>query len=240
MKGNKDSVGDDIQSARGNWSFASGVAKNFDSHVEKSVPLYQEGHELILDITDYFIKDNSTVYDLGCSTGELINKLYAHHSHKNNLNLIGLDASKEMIDEAKNKISNEHIIFNHADITKTKLKKCSLVIMYYTLQFISPAVRQDLINKIYESLEWGGALILFEKVRASDARFQDIMTTTYNEFKIRNGFSLEEITSKSRSLRGQLEPFSTQGNIDLLKRSGFIDINSVLKYICFEGFIAIK
>ncbi|MEK7298654.1 MAG: methyltransferase, partial [Candidatus Margulisiibacteriota bacterium] len=41
-------------------------------------------------------------------------------------------------------------------------------------------------------------------------------------------------------LKGVLEPFSTQGNLDLLKRAGFVDVTSVMKYICFEGFLAIK
>jgi tRNA (cmo5U34)-methyltransferase len=46
--------------------------------------------------------------------------------------------------------------------------------------------------------------------------------------------------AKTRSLKGVLEPFSTQGNIQLLKRSGFKDIMTVFKYGCFEGFLAIK
>ena len=71
-----------------------------------------------------------------------------------------------------------------------------MTVLYYTLQFIDTSHRQDVINKIYDSLDWGGALFLFEKVRASDARFQDIMSSTYEEFKIRNKFSDEEIMSK--------------------------------------------
>ena len=82
--------------------------------------------------------------------------------------------------------------------------------------------------------------ILFEKVRANDARFQDIFTTLYTDYKLSQGFTPEEILSKSRSLKGVLEPFSEQGNIDLLKRAGFVDITIVFKYICFEGFLAIK
>ena len=81
---------------------------------------------------------------------------------------------------------------------------------------------------------------MFEKVRANDARFQDMMTALYNDYKLEQGYSPEEIITKSRSLKGILEPFSTQGNIDLLKRAGFIDILTVFKHICFEGFLAIK
>ena len=83
-------------------------------------------------------------------------------------------------------------------------------------------------------------MVLFEKVRGPDARFQDMMVSLYNDFKLRNGFSPDEILNKSRSLTGVLDPFSTDGNLGLLRRAGFVDIMSVMKYVCFEGFLAIK
>jgi tRNA (cmo5U34)-methyltransferase len=77
-------------------------------------------------------------------------------------------------------------------------------------------------------------------VRAPDARFQDITTALYMDYKLERGYSPEEISAKNRSLKGVLEPFSTQGNLDLLARAGFVDTMTVMKYICFEGFLAIK
>ena len=43
------------------------------------------------------------------------------------------------------------------------------------MQFIAPKKRQLLFDKIYNSLNWGGAFVLCEKIRGSDARFQDIL-----------------------------------------------------------------
>ncbi len=81
---------------------------------------------------------------------------------------------------------------------------------------------------------------MVEKVRASDARFQDILNQHYIDYKLQNNYSSEEIISKSRSLKSVLVPFSTKGNIDMLKRAGFLDIITVFKYGSFEGFLAIK
>lgn len=83
-------------------------------------------------------------------------------------------------------------------------------------------------------------LSYLKKVRACDARFQDIMTALYTDYKLEQGYTEEEILSKTRSLKGVLEPFSTQGNLDLLKRAGFVDITTIFKYVSFEGFLAIK
>ena len=96
------------------------------------------------------------------------------------------------------------------------------------------------MDKIFLSLQWGGAFIIFEKVRGSDARFNDYMTQIYNDFKLKNGFSEEEIINKTKSLKGVLEPFSTKGNYDLLKRAGFKDVITIFKWNNFEGILAIK
>ena len=68
-------VGDGIGAQRGNWKFSGEASANFDAHVSKSVPLYTEGHQLICDLSDFFIKPDSTIYEVGCSTGSLTLKL---------------------------------------------------------------------------------------------------------------------------------------------------------------------
>ena len=40
-------TGDGIEAKIGSWSFGGEVVKNFDNHIKKSVPGYDEGHDLI-------------------------------------------------------------------------------------------------------------------------------------------------------------------------------------------------
>ena len=235
-----DRVGDNIEAQNANWSFAGSTADSFSSHVRRSVPLYEEGHQLILGLSDFFIKDHSICYELGSSVGELTHKLAKRHEHRTGLSLFGIDSIKEMTAKANEINSHKDIQYVTADINRYDFRKADLIVANYTIQFIEPRLRQDLFNNIYESLNWGGALLLFEKVRAPDARFQDIVSSLYMDFKLDNNFTPSEIIAKSRSLKGVLEPFSTQANIDMMKRSGFEDITTVMKYLCFEGFLAIK
>ena len=238
-------VGDNLNADRANWKFSGDTVDSFDEHVSKSVPLYNEGHELICDISDFFIKPTSICYEIGCSTGELTIKLAEHNSAKPNAQFIGIDIELDMVNKAESKLKAKkeiNVSFIHNDIfdIDIEVESIDMIVCYYTMQFISPAIRQAVVDKLYKSLAWGGALLFFEKVRGSDARFQDIVTTLYTDYKLRKGYTSEEIVSKARSLKGVLEPFSTQGNIDLLKRAGFTDINTIQKYLCFEGFLAIK
>ena len=233
-------VGDSIVAENANWSFGGEVCKTFDEHVSKSVPIYHEGHDLIIKVSDYFLSNDSLCYDLGCSTAELAKKL-AIHTGGRKVSIIGVDSQKEMIREAKKKCKNlKSVTLIHSDILDLEFEKSDLIICYYTMQFIQPRSRQILFDRIYDSLKWGGGFLFFEKVRAPDARFQDMMTGIYTDYKLDQGYSAEEIVSKAKSLKGVLEPFSTQGNIDLLKRAGFVDYMTVMKYVCFEGFLAIK
>ena len=111
---------------------------------------------------------------------------------------------------------------------------------YYTIQFIKPRFRQDLINAIYEKLNWGGGFFFFEKVRGSDARFQDMLNSIYLEYKKEIGYSNEEIINKMMSLKGVLEPYTSNENYNFLVRAGFKDICVIFKNLCFEGVLAIK
>ncbi|MGA7544582.1 MAG: methyltransferase domain-containing protein [Methyloceanibacter sp.] len=237
----KGAVGDGIVAPNSQWSFGGRVAETFGEHVRRSVPLYDEAHDLICRISDYFVQKNSTVYDLGASTGQLTAKLAERHEAKPGVTLVGIDREDSMIKQARKAVGDRaNVRFEVGDINNWDYEPCDLIISFYTIQFVPPRIRQDLINKIYRSLNWAGAFLFFEKVRAPDARFQDICTGIYTDFKLENGFSEAEIINKSRSLKGTLEPFSTNGNLDLLRRAGFVDIMTVMKYVPFEGFLAIK
>jgi tRNA (cmo5U34)-methyltransferase len=237
------SVGDGLEAGNARWSFGGQTAQQFDEHVSKSVPMYTEGHQIICDLSDFFLSEGSSCYELGCSTGELTTKLALHNKSKDTARFVGIDLEPAMIELARQKGADLELgqaEFLLDDVLQTDISNADIVVAYYTVQFIRPSERQRLISKIYNALNWGGAFLLFEKVRANDARFQDITTSLYNEYKIAQGYTPEEIFSKSRSLKGVLEPFSTQGNLDLLARAGFQDVLTIFKYLAFEGFLAIK
>ena len=238
MKATKN-VGESIKAPNAGWRFAGDVPKSFDDHVAKSVPLYALGHDLVVGLSDFFLSDASVCYELGCSTGALTKKI-ADHNKEKGIEAIGIDVEADMIKFARLSCKDSTVSFIQEDIVDVELQKCDMVVAYYTLQFVKPKFRQLVIDRIYQALNWGGAFLMFEKVRACDARFQDIMSTLYVDYKLEQGYNAEQIVAKTRSLKGVLEPFSTQGNTDLLRRAGFVDLMTVMKYVCFEGYLAIK
>ena len=68
------------------WDFDI-VVKEFDNHISKSVPGYIECQNLVSDTSVFFIKKDSTIYDIGCSTGTLAKLIYEKNIDKKTLKI---------------------------------------------------------------------------------------------------------------------------------------------------------
>ena len=97
------SVGESIHTANADWNFKGSVAKTFSNHVQRSVPMYDVGHDLVCKISDFFLIEDSICYELGVSTGQLIHKL-AHHNQHKKVRFVGIDIEEEMITQARQEI----------------------------------------------------------------------------------------------------------------------------------------
>jgi hypothetical protein len=50
------------------WSFGSDIADVFVERAEQSIPMYHEGHDLICEVSDFFVRPESRCYEVGVST----------------------------------------------------------------------------------------------------------------------------------------------------------------------------
>ena len=97
-----------------------------------------------------------------------------------------------MINKAIELTDDDNVLYSCSSLFDEDITNTSFITSYYAA-FISPSVRQDAVDKIYKSLNWGGAFVMFEKVRAPDARFQDYMSQLYADYKVDNGYTPENI-----------------------------------------------
>ena len=54
-------VGQKIAAENAGWTFGANVPDTFVDHIKLSVPLYEMGHDLICQVSDFFIKNDSVV-----------------------------------------------------------------------------------------------------------------------------------------------------------------------------------
>ena len=75
-----------------------------------------------------------------------------------------------------------------------------MVVLNFTLQFLEPADRLRLLEKIYRGLRPGGALVLSEKFSFEDAEVGELLFNMHHDFKRANGYSELEISQKRSML----------------------------------------
>ena len=232
-------VGDGIHLAGQSWNFDE-AAGSFDRHVIRSVPQLEEQREYVARLARFFLHRNARAYELGVSTGRLAEAVLRHSADRR-LSYVGIDISDEMVRRAQENLgSDPRFSAEAADILSYRFEPASLVLSYYTLQFVPVARREELLRKIYSALTDGGALLLYEKTLASHPLVQDLLGQLYVDFKLGHGFSSDEIFNKAKSLQGVADPRSSDWNKALLRRCGFAIVESIFRNHCFEGFLAIK
>ncbi len=128
------------------FEFDEEVAAVFDDMLSRSVPYYKEAQEIAKHFICKHIKEDSIIYDLGCSTASTLLNI-EREIDKKGVRLIGIDNSKAMLEQAKKKIDifNSKIELYEGDILEFKYEEASAFISNYTLQFIRPLVREKLI-----------------------------------------------------------------------------------------------
>ena len=234
-------VADEIRTEGRRWTFGSSTPEHFADHVNRSIPLYLEGHQIVCGLSDYFMSEKGLCYELGSSVGDLIAKLAERHRSLQGAKFVGLDEMKGMIKQSKERFSDyDNIMFEHADVLDYEFERCDLVVSYYTLQFIEIGKREQLVAEMYKQLKQGGAFVIFEKTNCNAGAPQDMMANLYVDFKIQNGFTADEILAKTASLKGVLKPLTSEENIAMLMDAGFRSVFTIAKFLQFEGYVAVK
>jgi tRNA (cmo5U34)-methyltransferase len=227
----------------GAFEFDEKVAGVFDDMLNRSVPLYKETRQMAVRLALNFIKPYTRVFDIGCSTANLLIDL-SNKLNESSIEMIGIDNSPWMLEKAKHKIKEEsqhNIELRLNDISENlEIDNASVVFMNYTLQFVRPLQRESLVRRIYEGLNDDGCFILVEKVLGNNSMFNRFYVEIYSEFKKSQGYSDKEINQKREALENVLVPYRLDENTDLLNRCGFETVDLFFKWYNFAGFIAVK
>ncbi len=184
----------------GDWTFDERVAEVFPDMIQRSVPGYSNIISMIGMLAERFVQPDSRVYDLGCSLGA------ATLSMRRNIkvpgcNIVAVDNSPAMVERCRRHIdafrADTPVDVIEADIRDIEIENASMVVLNFTLQFLEPADRLRLLEKIYRGLRPGGALVLSEKFSFEDAEVGELLFNMHHDFKRANGYSELEISQNA-------------------------------------------
>jgi len=209
--------------------FSFDSIEDFDGHIDLSIQNYSGLIEHIKNISTYFIKDGCKVYDIGCSTGNLIRVLQNHN--KTNTKYIGIDKAENLTE------GREDVI--NMDLADWKAEKFCFGACLFTLQFLPIELRIQVLKELHDNLQPGGAIIVSEKIFLEDGYIQDVLNFSHYDFK-RKHFKSEEILNKQVDLRYIMRPLTKKENITLFKNAGFTKITSFWQSLHFKAWILQK
>ena len=242
----RDQVFRDRIGTRGDFEFNAEVAEVFDDMISRSVPFYLDQQDMIREIGKKFAIKNTNIYDLGCSTATtLINLCQAVDD---SIALIGYDNSLPMINRAKQKIK-EHGFERrielrygdlNGDVSDLNLGNASMIMMCWTLQFVRPLKRDNLIKAIYNGLVEDGIFLVTEKILTNSSHMNRFFIDFYYDYKKRQGYSNDEIQNKREALENVLVPYRIEENLEMFRRNGFEIVETFFQWYNFAAFLCVK
>lgn len=206
------------------FEFDNKIANVFEDMLKRSIPGYSAIISAIGMLTKIYAQPNSNYYDLGSSLGASALAIRRNITHKN-CKVIAIDNSQAMVNRSKDIIEMDNssipIDIYCDDIRNFKIENAAVVVLNYTLQFISPKNRDKIIQNIFDGMKNGGILILSEKIVFEDNELNERQISRYHNFKRLNGYSDIEISKKKEALENVLIPDTIKVHKKRLFNAGF-------------------
>ncbi len=222
----------------GKFTFAT-REEGFDNHIDGSIRGYNNLWKDIVDISQYFVENGTTVVDIGCSTGKMLKSMIEQNTFAPLAYYDGVEIEEEFFAayEADEK-QYHNLTYFRGDVEQYIFNNCSYVTSIFTLQFMPYKDRMNVFRNVYRGLNPGGAFVFAEKTMSQHVRIHEIRTFTYYDFK-RNTFTTEDIMNKEKQLRHMTKPSTREELVDMCREAGFDAVDTFWQNHGFTGFIAL-
>ncbi|CAK9884813.1 MAG: Carboxy-S-adenosyl-L-methionine synthase [Candidatus Erwinia impunctatus] len=227
----------------GDWTFDGRVAEVFPDMIQRSVPGYSNIISMIGMLAERFVQPDSVVYDLGCSLGAATLAV-RRHIRVAGCRIIAVDNSPAMVARCRRHLdafrAETPVEVIEADIRQIVIENASLVVLNFTLQFLAPEERQQLLTTIFNGLRPGGALVLSEKFSFADTDVDTLLFDMHHDFKRANGYSELEISQKRSMLENVMLTDTVDTHKTRLRAAGFTHADLWFQCFNFGSLIALK
>ena len=230
-----------------NWldfAFDEQVVHVFPNMISRSVPGYWEVNQKTAVWASHYHQEGTLIYDLGASLGAAswgIAQLCSGEPR-----IIAVEKSTAMVKQLQENLEASREILEHnievveGDVCELDFEPASVIVCNYCVQFICPTQRAALIQKIYDALLPGGVFLLAEKVAMADADIDRKVRELHHQWKMQQGYTLNEVERKSRSIANVMPVDTIEAHICRLKDAGFNTVVQWAQHFNFVSILAVK
>jgi len=229
------------------FRFNENVARVFPDMLQRSIPGYAASIDAIGALAARYVRPGTNCYDLGCSLGAATLAMRQGIAEPC-CRVVAVDSAPAMIERCKEIIAEDdrlngpetQVDVIESDIRDIDFTNASMTVLNYTLQFIEPGERDELVMRIYKGLNEGGLLVLSEKVVDESTHMEELLVELHHEYKRRNHYSSLEVARKRAALENVLVPETVAAHRERLQGAGFSHSAVWLRYFNFVSIIAIR
>ena len=167
--------------------------KNFDKHIELSIPNYDGLFDIFTNIAIEYIPPEGICVDLGCSTGKFLTQLPKVEAEYVGVDFVDMGTRENQFDYVQMDILEYLKSLHYADV----------IVSMFTLQFIGNRKRLHIIAELRRLINGGATLLMAEKVYIDDSKINTILHKSHYRQK-RQHFTSDEILDKDFQLSGSM------------------------------------
>ncbi len=224
------------------FAFDASVVSVFPDMINRSVPGYQTIVAMTGVMAARYYQPGTYCYDLGSSLGA--STLSMARALPAQANIVAVDNSAAMIERCRDILRNSEysasIDLRLDNVQDVVFGSASVVVMNFTLQFIPPAQRPAIIQRIADAMPRGGVLILSEKIAFSDPHLQELNADLHHSFKRQNGYSDLEISQKRSAIENVMMPETLATHRERILGAGFSSCDVWFQCFNFASIVAVK
>jgi tRNA (cmo5U34)-methyltransferase len=227
----------------GSFVFDERVAAVFPDMIGRSVPGYALMVAMIGQLARRHAVANTVIHDLGSSLGA------ATLSMRERVDAVGVrivatDNAPAMVAGLEERLQHLpagiSVSVQCGDVQDVDFHNSSVVVLNFTLQFVPPHQRLELLQRIQAGLVPGGVLVLSEKICLEQPAEQQRQTDWHLDFKRLQGYSELEIARKRSALEKVLEPETEATHQQRLREAGFARSTRWFQCFGFCSYLAEK
>lgn len=235
------------------FQFDSEVAALFQDMARRSIPLYQEMHNLHADYVFRRLKETRPfhVLDIGASRCAFLAQVMVQcflgykELRPPGVFFSACDASESMVSATQQDEQLAKCIdYIVADVSGPEPfyedQQFDCVVMHYVMQFIPVEKRVLVWSRVSRLVRSGGFLLFGEKNHIDDPVIDSVMHENYIQFRRGNGYTKEEIEAKTKALKNSMWPATRKETETDLFWAGFQSPTVTTCSGQFRSFIARK
>jgi tRNA (cmo5U34)-methyltransferase len=241
------------------WTFDKEVTDSFSEMLTASIPDYRNMRSWVAALAaDYLSRVHSptatsaarwamtgSVLDIGASRGDAVADLVEQFP---NCRFHLVEISKPMVEVLNQRFAScENVRVVSEDLSEepgcvrsTRAAGHHVALSVLTLMFVPIECRQRVLQAVYDSLAPGGMFVIVEKTLGETVTSQELLVSQYHAFKVRSGYTVENVERKRLSLKGSLIPTKPSWIEEMLRDAGFSDVTRFWQALQFVGWVAFK